>query len=65
VGAQIFVNGTLLWAMHDIEKDSDVLVIDITPHAKPGQQNVVAVKIYNYGGPGGIYRPVKLAALAN
>ena len=41
----------------------DVLVVDITEAAAPGSKNVVVIKIFNYGGPGGIYRPVKLAVL--
>ena len=61
VGAQIYVNGKVLWSQTDVEPKSDVLVMDITEAAKPGEKNVVVVKIFNYGGPGGIYRPVKLA----
>lgn len=63
VGAQVYVNGTLFWAASDVEKESAVLVLDITEAAKPGEENVVVVKIFNYGGPGGIFRPVKLATL--
>ena len=63
VGAQIYVNGTLLWAQADVEKESAVLALDITDVAEAGKKNVVVVKIFNYGGPGGITRPVKLATL--
>ena len=63
VGAQVYVNGKLLWAQADVEKESAVLVLDITDMAEPGKKNVVVVKIFNYGGPGGITRPVKLATL--
>ncbi|MFH0963761.1 MAG: hypothetical protein V2A58_07085 [Planctomycetota bacterium] len=63
VGAQVYVNGTLLWAQADMEKESPVLVMDITGAAKPGEENVAVVQVFNYGGPGGIYWPVKLATL--
>ena len=63
VGAQVHVNGNLIWSHTGVEPQSPVLVLDITKAAKPGGRNMVAVKIYNYGGPGGIYRPVKLATL--
>ena len=63
VGAQIYVNGKLMWAQADVEKESAVLVLDITDKAEAGKRNVVVVKVFNYGGPGGIYRPVKLATL--
>jgi len=63
VGAQVYVNGKLLWAQGDVEKESPALVLDITDAAKAGEKNVVVVKIFNYGGPGGIFRPVKVATL--
>ena len=47
----------------DVEKESPVLVLDVTAAAKAGEENVVVVKVFNYGGPGGITRPVKLATL--
>jgi len=61
VGAQIHVNGKLFWSMSDLEPDSPVLVLDITEVVKSGQKNMIAIKIFNYAGPGGIYRPVRLA----
>ena len=63
VGAQIYVNGKLLWAQSDAEKESPVLVLDITDGVVFGSPNLVVVKVFDYGGPGGIYRPVKLATL--
>ena len=60
VGSQIHVNGKLHWGLL-AHKEHDVLVVDITEAATPGSKNVVVIKIFNYGGPGGIYRSVKLA----
>ena len=60
VGSQIHVNGKLHWGLL-AQKEHDVLVVDITEAATPGSKNVVVIKIFNYGGPGGIYRSVKLA----
>ncbi len=34
--------------------------VDVTPWLHPGGQNTLAVRVYNPGGPGGMWQPVKL-----
>ncbi len=61
-GAYVYVNGKLA-GVHDKEPDISYIerfTIDVTKQLKPGQVNVIAVKVKNTIGVGGIWRGVKL-----
>lgn len=60
--AWVYVNGRLC-GVHDIAPDvgyQERFVVDVTGALKPGQANLIAVKVRNTIGVGGIWRNVKL-----
>jgi hypothetical protein len=63
-GAGVYVNGGRQGTrVEDAPAAFPGAVWDITALAKPGQSNVLNVRLLNYSGPGGIYKKVKLATL--
>jgi hypothetical protein len=61
-GAGVYVNGGRQGTrVEDLPSAFRGAVWDITALAKPGQSNVLNVRLLNYSGPGGIYKQVKLA----
>lgn len=62
--AWVYVNGTLC-GVHDIDPDvgyQQRFLVDVTDALRPGQNNLLAVKVRNTIGVGGIWRNVKLVA---
>lgn len=60
--AWVYVNGKLC-GVHDIDPDvgyQERFLIDVTPALRPGQRNLIAVRVRNTIGVGGIWRGVKL-----
>jgi hypothetical protein len=62
--AWVYVNGKLC-GVHDINPDigyQERFVVDVTKALHPGQANLIAVKVRNTIGVGGIWRNVKLVS---
>jgi hypothetical protein len=61
---ELYVNGQFVAKVGDIGTRQDALgkktSHDITAFVKPGQQALLAVRVYDWYGAGGIYRPVTL-----
>lgn len=60
--AWVYVNGTLC-GVHDIEPDvgfQERFLVDVTRALKPGRNNLIAVRVGNTIGVGGVWRGVKL-----
>ena len=38
----------------------DPFALDVTPYIRPGQENVLAIKVLNSSGPGGLWKSIKL-----
>ncbi|MBI3921493.1 MAG: hypothetical protein HY318_08765 [Armatimonadetes bacterium] len=61
-GAGVYVNGGRQGTrVEDLPSAFKGAIWDITALAKPGQKNVVIVRLLNYSGPGGLYKKVRLA----
>lgn len=63
-GAGMYVNGSSQGKpVENLPAGFHGAIWDITTLAKPGQKNILNVCLYDYSGPGGIYKTVKLATL--
>ena len=61
--AWVWVNGTLAGAHAEGPQGWDKrFLIDVTAQLEPGKQNVIAVRVHNSVGAGGIWKPVRLIA---
>jgi hypothetical protein len=64
---ELYVNGTAIGKGGDLETHKDALKErrswDITRHVQPGERALISVRVYDWYGAGGIFRPVTLGTL--
>ncbi len=64
---ELYVNGRLAGRGGDLATRKDALSekksYDLTSYLKPGQRALIAVRVYDWYGAGGIFRPVTLGTL--
>jgi hypothetical protein len=62
----IYVNGHKVGSSGDIVNKKtgfeERASFDLTPHAKPGEELVIAIAVYDWYGAGGLFRPMTLSS---